>query len=65
MASRVSSQEDAGCFCFNLDSGLTRALPKDRTIRVLRPLFISIQLKLLTTYNFIRHEQNEVLTCRK
>ena len=22
--------EDAGCFCFYLDSGLTRALPKER-----------------------------------
>ena len=41
MASRVSSQEDAGCFCFNLDSRLTRALPKERTKRVLRPLSIS------------------------
>ncbi len=41
MASRVSSQEDAGCFCFNLDSRLTRALPKERTKRVLRPLSLS------------------------
>ncbi len=39
MAIRVSSIEDAGCFCFNLDSGLTRALPKERTKRVLCPLF--------------------------
>ncbi len=38
MASRVSSPEDAGCFCFNLDSGLTGALPKVRTKRVLCPL---------------------------
>lgn len=40
MASRVSSPEDAGCFCFNLDSRLTRALPKERNKRVLRPLFM-------------------------
>ena len=39
MAIRVSSSEGAGCFCFNLDSGLTRALPKERTKRVLCPLF--------------------------
>ena len=39
MASRVSSPEDAGCFCFNLDSGLTRALPKERIKRALCPLY--------------------------
>ena len=40
MAIRVSSPEDAGCFCFNLDSGLTRALPKERPKSALCPLFL-------------------------
>lgn len=40
MVGRVSSPEGAGCFCFNLDSGLTRALPKERNKRALCPLFL-------------------------
>lgn len=54
MASRVSSPEDAGCFCFNLDSRLTRALPKERTRRVLCPLFFNISTKKMTKEELIK-----------
>lgn len=63
MASRVSSPEDAGCFCFNLDSGLTRALPKDRTKRALCPLYYCttdyyLELKLnIMSYCFEKNDE--------
>ena len=62
MAIRVSSSEDAGCFCFNLDSGLTRALPKERSKRVLCPLFNCTTGNMARRESLIMKNQYNVFT---